>query len=467
MTTYDEVSPPPQAGRKDRDDVPVSFGKNSRAAFLLTVFILYAGIRLVTFVFLFHERNPIIPNYYSELGISLMQQGSYSIDKKDEGLIRAPGYPVYFTIIYSLFGIKPGVALFLQILLSGFIPVLIFFNAEHLFGEAVARTAALVSAVEPVSIIYSNLLLSETLFMIPMLAGSLYLMKALRQGRAGPLLLSALCTGIAAYFRAVMVYMPFVYATLYLVLSKQTAKKRLLHIGAFAGVFMLTVSPWIVRNYLRYGYDGFCGIQDINLYYFRAAGVAAKLEKKPFLDTQIEFYNVVPKGLSTGNEFGFYRERAEHIILKHPLIYLDVAMRGALNLLVAPERYGVYLLSGHLKSYKLSGLLWDRFSIRSIMHKFTSSPPLILWMLLYQVAFTMLTTALTASGISVAIRERKYRAMIIMLSILVYFIAVSSGPEADARMRIPILPYVLILSAVALSNLYKKMHLKEQDRKIQ
>ena len=128
MTAFKTINPLQQSGREGTRDVSVFLGKNSRVAFLLIIFILYAGIRLASFVFVFHERNLIIPNYYSELGISLMQQNRYSIEKKDEGLIRAPGYPVYFTIFYSLFGIKPGIALFLQLVLSGFIPLLIFFT---------------------------------------------------------------------------------------------------------------------------------------------------------------------------------------------------------------------------------------------------------------------------------------------------------------------------------------------------
>ena len=283
MTAYKTISPPLTAGGEGTRNGPVFLGKNNRVAFLLIIFILYAGIRLASFVFLFHERNLIIPNYYSELGISLMRHSTYSIDKKNEGLIRAPGYPVYFAIIYGLFGIRPGIALFLQLLLSGFIPLLIFFNAESLFGETTAKIASLVSVVEPVSIIYSNLLLSETLFVIPMLVSSLFLIGAVKRGSLSKLLLAAVCTGVAAYFRAVMVYMPLMYITIYLLLSKQTVKKRIAHIGAFAAVFALMIAPWIIRNYDRYGYTGFCGIQDINLYYYRATGVTAQIEKSRFL----------------------------------------------------------------------------------------------------------------------------------------------------------------------------------------
>ncbi len=459
MTIYKDISSPRQTEGEETRDVPLCWGNNSRVTFLLVVFILYAGIRLASFVLVFHERNLVIPNYYSELGISLMQQNRYSIDKKDEGLIRAPGYPVYLTIIYSLFGIKPNIALFLQLLLSGFIPLLIFFNAEQLFGESIARTTALVSVVEPVSILYSNLLLSETLFVIPMLASSLLLIKAVKQGSFSKLLLAAVCTGMAAYFRAVMVYMVFIYVVIYMVLAKYPAKKRILHIGAFAGVFVLMIAPWTIRNYVRYGYKGFCGIQDINLYYYRATGVVARLEKKPFLDVQMELYNAVPKGLSTSKEFEFYRDRATGIILRHPLIYLDVAMWGALNLLFAPERYGVYMLSGYLKTYSLSGFIWDRFSIRDIVKKFTSAPPFILFALIYQIAFTFVAIALAMYGVFIAIREGSYTELIIVIAIIFYFTVVSSGPEADARMRIPILPYELMLSAIALNNLYTKMHL--------
>ncbi len=258
-----------------------------------------------------------------------------------------------------------------------------------------------------------------------------------------------------------MVYIPLIYFVLYLLLAQQPVKKRIAHIGMFAVVFMLMITPWIVRNYVRYGYAGFCGIQDINLYYFRATGVAAQLEKKPFLDVQMEFYNAVPKGLSTGKEFSFYRDRAMGIILAHPLTYLDVALRGAFNLLFAPERYGVYMLTGHLTDYKLSGLLWDRFSIKSIVKKFASSPPLILSLLIYQVLFTLGAIVFAIDGIIVSLRKGRYAGLMIILSILCYFIIVSSGPEADARMRIPLLPYGLVLSALAINNLYQKIHLKK------
>ena len=103
--------------------------------FLFIVFVLYVGIRLVPFFSTFDNTSRffLADSYsYNLLGVNLAQHDYYTPNGGEPGLSRAPGYPVYLAAVYKIFGAKPAIALFLQIVLSGLIPI----SSESMISEA-------------------------------------------------------------------------------------------------------------------------------------------------------------------------------------------------------------------------------------------------------------------------------------------------------------------------------------------
>ncbi len=435
--------------------------------FLFIVFVLYVGIRLVPFFSTFDNTSRffLADSYaYNLLGVNIAQHGYYTPNGGEPGLSRAPGYPVYLAAVYKLFGVKPAIALFLQIVLSGLIPIFLYMNTELLFSKRVARIASVLSIVEPVSIIYANMLLSETLFVVFLLLSTYFFIKSLKNKNTTALLMSAITAGIGAYFRPVILYLPLAYAFMYISVSWLSFKDRIKYALGIVLITGLTALPWITRNYIVDRYKGFCSIQDINLYYWRAAGVISDMEHLPLREVQDRLKQAVPSGLSLANEYQFLRDKAVSVIIRHPYSYLKVMLKGSINMLLSPERYAVFKLAD-IKP-RFLGIMWQGHSIHQALNMLMSDPVIVSSVVMYQLLFTIIIGLLIAIGMLIIAGEGFIKELLIMLFIIAYFVAVSAGPEAEPRFRLPVLPYMLIIAAFALSSLFTSVASKHYKKRI-
>ncbi len=435
--------------------------------FLFIVFVLYVGIRLVPFFSTFNNTSRffLVDSYeYSLLGVNIAQHGYYTPHGGEPGLRRSPGYPLYLAAVYKLFGVKPAIALFLQIVLSGLIPLFLYMNAELLFSKRVARIASVLSIVEPVSIIYANLLLSETLFVVFLLLSTYFFIKSMKNKNTTALFVSAIMTGIGAYFRPVILYLPLAYAFMYIAVSWLSFKDRIKYALGIVLITGLTVLPWVTRNYIVDRYKGFCSIQDINLYYWRAAGVISDMEHLPLREVQDRLEKAVPSGLSLANKYQFLRDKAVSVIIHHPYAYLKVMLKGSINMLLSPERYAVFKLAD-IKP-RFLGIMWQGHSIHQALNMLMSDPVIVSSVVMYQLLFTLIIGLLIAIGMLIIAGEGFIKELLIMLFIIAYFVVVSAGPEAEPRFRLPVLPYMLIIAAFALSSLFTSVASKHYKKRI-
>ena len=435
--------------------------------FLFVVFVLYVGVRLVPFFSSFNNTSRffLADSYaYNLLGANIAQHGYYTPNGGEPGLSRAPGYPVYLAAIYKIFGVKPAIALFLQIVLSGLIPLFLYMNAELLFSKRVARIASVLSIVEPVSIIYANILLSETLFVVFLLLSTFFFIKSMKNKSMSALVASAITAGIGAYFRPVILYLPFAYAFLYVAVSWLSFRDRIKYAVGIVLITGLTVLPWFARNYMVDRYKGFTSIQDVNLYYWRAAGVISEIEHLPLREVQDRLKRAVPSGLSLANEYQFLRDKAASVIIHHPFAYMKVMFKGSINMLLSPERYAVFKLAD-IKP-RFLGVMWRGHSVHRALHMMLSDPFIVSSAVIYQLVFTVLTGLLMLIGILVIAGEGYIRELLTLLFIISYFIVVSARPEAEPRFRLPVLPYMLMLAAFALSSLFTSVTSKHYKKRI-
>jgi len=436
--------------------------------FLFLIFVFYVGVRLAPFFFTFNNTNRyfLLDSYeYSELGVNIAQHGYYTPNGGEPGLRRSPGYPLYLAMVYKFFGVKPAIALFLQIILSGFIPVFLYMNANLLFSNRVARIASMVSIFEPVSIIYVNILLAETLFVTVLLISTYFFIKSIKHKNTLAFIISAVTAGLAAYLRPVILYFSLVYAFIYLAVSWLSLRDRIKYAIGTVVITGLTVLPWIARNYIIDQYKGFCSIQDVNLYYYRAAGIVSDKEHLPLKQVQDRMENAVPAGLSLSNKYEFMRDKAINIIIHHPYAYLKVMLKGSINMLLAPERYAVFKLA-NIKP-RFLGVMWQGHSIHEAINMLMSDPFIVSSVVMYQLFFIIVLGLFILLGIIIITGEGFIRELLTLLSIIAYFVVVSAGPEAEPRFRLPVLPYMIIIASFAISALLgsiSRKHYKERIR---
>ena len=157
-----------------------------------------------------------------------------------------PLYPLFSAGAYLLFGDKFFFHRLLLALMSSLTCLLVFGIGRRLFSENAGVIAGLLSAVYPYFIFYTVVLMSET-FLIFFMALTLYLFVRLRNDPGWKFaLLFGISLGLTFLTRSIILgTVPFfiVYLILY------NPKKLLLPVLISSVVFVLTISPWIIRNY--------------------------------------------------------------------------------------------------------------------------------------------------------------------------------------------------------------------------
>jgi 4-amino-4-deoxy-L-arabinose transferase-like glycosyltransferase len=201
-------------------------------------------------------------------------------------VIRTPGYPLFLTL-GLLLGRHELVTVLIQTMISCFTVYMVYRTAHLIFkSERTSITAAALYAIEPMSILYTSQLLSETLFAALVVTWVYLLLLYLERRRVQYLCASATALAISTYVRPIGYLLPFILAATLSasIVATVHARKRLLvaQTAAFLGVYIALTSAWQVRNEIQVGYAGFSGISRFNKYFYLAASTLARQQRVRF-----------------------------------------------------------------------------------------------------------------------------------------------------------------------------------------
>jgi len=365
------------------------------------------------------------------------------------GLERPPVYPL-FLAAWEQAGALPWSAILGQILLDEVALILTFLLLRSLVGTIPTLTALLILALDFAVVQQSNLLLTETLFTVLVVASALGLLKGLHSGRLAFSAVGGLLLGLGVLTRPIGLYLPFVLLPASWYLGRHLKRRQ--HLGvlvAFALSFGLTVGPWVGRNYALTGVPLVSTIEGTNLLYHRAASALADSQGLDFVRNP-EVRRVILTQLHTQVLERYspeanpaQRSRAEsalglEILLYHPIGTLKTTLR-VLVLQVLP----------HVRSRGVSPLFtllglptpW----VGDTLTEFTLTGFYALFL------FLMYINALYGAY---RLAHQRWPSFLFLVGLLGYFAIISAGPEADLRFRVPYMPYLAALAGYGLTQLW-------------
>ena len=415
-------------------------------------------------------------------GRNLLLHGAFATNGLPE-LLRTPGYPLFLALA-TLAG--PIAASLIQILLSVLSVALVArlsvsavqalpgpnagVSWPHRRGQLappqVAAQAAIgptaggatwLFAFEPLSAIYSILLLPETLFLFLFLLSLERLTQFLRTQNLRTLAFAGLALAAATFVRPVTYYLPIPLA---LGLSFALRHAPSLRFKAPA-VLLLTVLPWLalwqLRNRIETGFPGFSAVPTQNLYFYTAAEVTGRLQHQSLAEVQNQlgytsdqnFLALHPESAqwSQAQRIAFMQAEALRTLRSHPSTALRAYLAGTLRTAFNPG--AAVLLS-----------LFNAPIHESVFARERDQGPLSAWFWLARdhplqtalmAAFTIFLAALYAFAVCGAIRSPAPRASLcLLLGVALYFLAVSGGAAGIARLRLPVMPVLCVLAAAGL-----------------
>ena len=172
---------------------------------------------------------------------------------------RAPGYPLFLAACYAARLESPRSVYVIQALAGALACVLIALLGRELYGHKVGLIAGWISACYPFFIYYSGLMLTETLFILGIVACVLCLAHTQRRLAASKRRLTLLSAGtgvvlgLAVLLRSSLLLFPFFLLPFWLIACKPRRRAALTW-GVMLLAMSVTMAPWVVRNYRLFGH---------------------------------------------------------------------------------------------------------------------------------------------------------------------------------------------------------------------
>ena len=446
--------------------------KYSGIVFIILLIAFFLRFLLFSAIILFNTGGFIQADSHEYLNIAenLITKSVFS-QSVDEPLIpdcrRTPVYPL-FIALFRLAGFNLAAIIFIQLILSVF-NCFLAFKITYWLTENYKSSifACLIVAIDIPTIVYANIILTETLFTSLFLISIFFLVRYLKDDgeKFLILILSGIFLGLSILCRPISLFFPVVMVALLLLFQSRNFKLFLIKIPLFLLAVIIPLSPWLLRNQVVFGAPILSTISSTNMLHYRAAGVYAAKEKVSFAEAQRELKELAEstfQGNKDEHPLDYKRHDAKlgaSIILDNPLYYIKNNISSAFNLFLSPLRSTIDLQLG-LSNKATTLANWGKSKKDTILNRLLSTTSsFTLVMVLVQMITLAIVWLLAVAGMVAALKYKNYLSFALLLFIILYFGVITGGPEAYARFRVPIMPFLALISGIGfafISEAFKK-----------
>ena len=403
--------------------------------------------------------EPLLPSApkdsieYVELSESLTSGHGLSIDGKIETL-RVPGYPIFIAVIKTL-GRSYFAITLIQILLV-FASALIIRRIGILFGgKKVGEISATLLLINPVSMVLSLIILTDVLFLFLFVLGFYLAVSMDNQKFIQKTLLVSVIFVCAIYVRGMGLFALPIFITPFLA-SKLPFKIQLKSIAIMIIFIFISISPWILRNYVRTGVASWNSFESVNLSSV-VPKFLANINGTPEEKEILAFQKATGLPDSEWKNRGSYDIRyskqinavGEKIILKQPFSYIKFHIITSLpflfpsSILFMRDAYDSALnINRPFKAGAINALASGNFKsfFKDIMADWWKVTERLLWLLAL------------LFGLFALWKERRNPLAWLFVFISGYLMLLS-GPAAGPRLSFQAWPFMFILFAYGFISL--------------
>jgi 4-amino-4-deoxy-L-arabinose transferase-like glycosyltransferase len=376
---------------------------------------------------------PDSPEYVS-IAHNLVAGHGFSADASppyQPDLRRTPTYPSLLAAVFLMRDGSVTMAALVGVVLSAVAVAATFWIAARLFGRGAAIAASVLLAIDVSTVSYGTVIMTEAAFTFLLLAGVMMLMlrpSASRLAAGGGALF-----GLAALCRPAGVFLSIV--SLAICAWRQTGRRRALRDYVWVNlVFLLLLLMWVARNTIVADTTTLSSIWSVNLYFHRAAAVEARLLGQDPEQVQKRWqqeFDALSSTMTESEKLEWMTGQARSVIASHPWTYLQITIDGFVRMM-KPD------------ASELHRLL-DQPEGSSGARALDTIAALQLWIFYPAVIVGIVTVA----------RDSSLRGgALIPLAFIASFILVS-GPEAYARFRVPITPFLAMLGGVGIEQVLR------------
>lgn len=343
-------------------------------------------------------------------------------------LRRTPVYPVTLAALFAVAGRSPRVGALANLAFWCLTLAAVALGMRR-WGVRGAASACAWLAVDITSLVYHQLVLTETLFAL-LVMGVVALLIVRPTHRVTVLLAGALL-GVATLCRPIAVVLApallpwFAWRVWRDGLDRRAALRDYVAMNVVSGVIVLA---WVARNVVVGGVVTLSAVGSVNMYVHRAAYVQATLTGRDVDTVRAELEQVFERqtaGMSERDKIRWLDQQGSAVVIAHPAVYLASSV-AALGEMVSPDR---------LAMFRLLAIRADASSGRVLLA--------IAWLQL------MLFYVAVAVGARTAWRMPEARATVVLVAVVCAYFVLIGGPETYARFRVPLMPPLALLAGFA------------------
>lgn len=372
---------------------------------------------------------------YNTIAKILVEEHKYP-DNIFLDVYRTPVFPLYISIFYFLFGIKPYLIIISHLVLNLIAIISIYLLCNKLFGnKTISLFASALYALEPNVIKLVSEFGTETLHATFLIVSFYIFIKGLKDKKFLYIGVSGIIFGITALTRPINLYYYIPLILYILFFPNEKIKMKIKYVLIFIAFYFLTISPWMFRNYSVYGYfstnvfQGNAIMYNAGLTKSYETGLSTDITHKEFLD---ELTNICETN-KIQNQFEIEKVKNKlgtDYILGHLGTYIKLHLKGMLLFFISPLNNSNYGL--------LSKIVV--FIYLSIIYLFCSI------------------------GLYYLIKHINYYILIVLFSTIFYFCFLT-GILGISRYRLPTTAFYLIIASYGLYyfSIYFKNKIKNKS----
>jgi 4-amino-4-deoxy-L-arabinose transferase-like glycosyltransferase len=374
--------------------------------------------------------------------------------------IRTPGYPALVAAVYALAGPHPWVLMVVHAAFDALAAVLLARTAARFFGTGAGLVAGVLYAIDPFVALYSTALLSESTFLLLLVAGMATVAwstgaESARRQLGGAALAGGLL-GLAILVRPAAQFLPPALATAYAIGWRRAPRRAVLAALAVLLVCGAVLTPWIARNQRAFGHASLSTVGAFVLALHVAPMEAelrgidhdtAKRQLAAEADSLMRVDGLEPDA-DPFVKARYWRRLAMERVRERPLAFLRHSALGVVHAFgnLATSDFA-RLLGGEAQPVALKG----ETGLGAVVARFLADKhPLELALAAVLAPYLLITLAATVGGVVLAVRRRAALWFTAgCLAVALYFVVVS-GAAGLARYRLPALPFYLPMTALGL-----------------
>ena len=397
------------------------------AAFLLRLFVWIMAQS--------HPESMVEPDSggYLRLAESITSHQAFGYPRQPE-IFRTPGYPVFLGLCQFVSD-SLAVPTFIQIILDVVICLLIWHLGSQMFSNCSGMNSAVFHCLSVVSIVYANMVLSESMYSFFMILFLVVFNSLLNQKKRS----IALAVSIGILLSILTYLRPITLIYVYIPLVTLVLTRKFVEVAFVSFVFVIMLAPWYTRNYIVTGYPHFSSVGAINLYRYNACQLSAAENQVSFEDQQRQMTDKLFKHKTQAEQARFAMEQGRRIILNSPFRYIRLHLQACVSNLLPASGAMLPMFGIDIGNSGTLAVVRDEGIISGIQHYFQGN-----WWILISLTPTIFLLLIAYCASTVSMVTRAYAKQLTMFDFLliitlVYFLLVP-GSASYHRFRVPVAP---------------------------